>query len=584
MLLLVLAFLGGTLTILSPCVLPVIPFVFAQANRPFRTSGLPTLIGMAVTFAAVASAAAIGGGWVVRANQVGRTLALVLLAAFGIALIFPAIADALTRPLVRLGGRLQQRADASSGIGGALLLGVAVGFLWAPCAGPVLGLILTSAALGGASIRTTALLFAFAAGAATSLGLATAAGSRVFAAMKRSLGAEEWIRRGLGILVLAGVAAVALGLDTGILARLSLASTTPAEQRLVDRFGGRPSAQMFVGAAAGASSGPAAGDSASSAHTIPDLMLASGWINTPPLTATALRGHVVLLDIWTYSCINCLRTLPYVRAWADHYAGDGLVIIGVHSPEFAFERDPANVARAVRDLDIHYPVALDNNYGIWRALGNEYWPAQYLIDTSGHIRYRNAGEGHDAEAEKQIRQLLAESGHPDALASAMAEVSAGGAEAAAAMGSDLSPETYVGFRRAQRFASPEPVVRDSAAPYTAPGTLARNAWALDGRWSIGAEAATLDSAPGRIIFRFHARDVHLVLGPGPSGRPVRFRVRLDGAAPMEDHGSDVSADGDGTVTSQRLYQLLRQHGKIQDRTIEIEFLDPAVAAYAFTFG
>jgi cytochrome c biogenesis protein CcdA/thiol-disulfide isomerase/thioredoxin len=584
MLLLVLAFLGGTLTILSPCVLPVIPFVFAQANRPFRTSGLPTLVGMAVTFAAVASAAAIGGGWVVRANQVGRALALVFLAAFGIALIFPAIADALTRPLVQLGARLQQRADASTGVGGALLLGVAVGFLWAPCAGPVLGLILTSAALGGASIRTTALLFAFAAGAATSLGLAIAAGSRVFAAMKRSLGAEEWIRRGLGVLVLGGVAAVTLGLDTGILARLSLASTTPAEQRLVDRFSGRPAPQILVGTAAGSPAGAAAVDQAGSVRSIPDLMLASGWINTPPLTAASLRGHVVLLDVWTYSCINCLRTLPYVRAWADHYAADGLIIIGVHSPEFAFERDPSNVARAVRDLDIHYPVALDNNYGIWRALDNQYWPAQYLIDTSGHIRYQNAGEGRDAEAEQQIRKLLAESGHPDALTSAMATVSAGGAEAAAAMASDLSPETYVGYRRAQRLASPEPVVRDAAAPYTAPGTLARNAWALAGRWTVRAEAATLDSAPGRIVFRFHARDLHLVLGPGPSGRPVRFRVRLDRAAPMEDHGTDVSADGYGTVTSQRLYQLLRQHGPIQDRTIEIEFLDPGVAAYAFTFG
>jgi hypothetical protein len=229
-------------------------------------------------------------------------------------------------------------------------------------------------------------------------------------------------------------------------------------------------------------------------------------------------------------------------------------------------------------------VALDNKYGIWRALDNQYWPAEYLIDTSGHIRYQNAGEGHDAETEQQIRKLLAESGHPDALTSATADISAGGAEAAAAMASDLSPETYVGYRRAQRLASPEPVVHDSAAPYTAPGTLARNAWALGGRWSVGAEAATLDSAPGRLVFRFHARDVHLVLGPGPSGRPVRFRVRLDGEAPMEDHGTDISPAGDGTVTSQRLYQLLRQRGPIRDRTVEIEFLDPGVAAYAFTFG
>jgi cytochrome c biogenesis protein CcdA/thiol-disulfide isomerase/thioredoxin len=573
MLLFVLAFLGGTLTILSPCVLPVIPFVFAQSNRPFRTSGLPTLVGMAVTFAAVASAAAVGGGWVVRANQVGRAAALVLLAAFGVALVFPAVGDRLTRPFVALGSRLQQRADARTGVGGALLLGVAVGFLWAPCAGPILGLILTSAALGGASARTTFLLLAFAAGAAVSLGLATVAGSRVFAAMKRGLGAEEWIRRGLGVAVLLGVVAVAMGWDTGILARLSLASATPAEQRLVDRLANGPRVDP----------GPTATTpTPANADQLPDLAQATGWINTPPLTAAALRGHVVLLDVWTYSCINCLRTLPYVKAWASRYAADGLVVIGVHSPEFAFERDPANVAHAVRDLGVTYPVALDNGYAIWRALDNHYWPAQYLIDTSGRIRYRNAGEGHDADIEQHIRSLLAEGGHPPS--SGTAEINAGGAEAAAAMRSVGSPETYVGYRRAERLASPEAIRRDTSQTYSAPATLPLNAWGLVGTWTVGPEAAVLGSAPGHVVFRFHSRDLHLVLGPVADGRPIRFRVRVDGEAPMADHGSDVGGDGSGTVTTQRLYQLVRTRGAITDRTFDIEFLDPGVSVYAFTFG
>ena len=573
MLLFVLAFLGGTLTILSPCVLPVIPFVFAQSNRPFRTSGLPTLVGMAVTFAAVASAAAVGGGWVVRANQVGRTAALVLLAAFGVAMVFPAVGDRLTRPFVAFGSRLQQRADARTGVGGALLLGVAVGFLWAPCAGPILGLILTSAALGGASARTTFLLLAFAAGAAVSLGLATVAGSRVFAALKRGLGAEEWIRRGLGIAVLLGVVAVAMGWDTGILARLSLASTTPAEQRLVDRLANGPRVDPGPTATAAA---PA------NADQLPDLAQATGWINTPPLTAAALRGHVVLLDVWTYSCINCLRTLPYVKAWASRYAADGLIVIGVHSPEFAFERDPANVAHAVRDLGVTYPVALDNGYALWRALDNHYWPAQYLIDTSGRIRYRNAGEGHDADIEQHIRSLLAEGGHPPS--GGTAEIDAGGAEAAAAMRSVGSPETYVGYRRAERLASPEAIRRDTAQTYSAPATLPLNAWGLVGTWTVGPEAAVLASAPGHVVFRFHSRDLHLVLGPAADGRPIRFRVRVDGERPMADHGSDVAGDGSGTITTQRLYQLVRQRGTITDRTFDIEFLDPGVAVYAFTFG
>jgi len=573
MLLFVLAFLGGTLTILSPCVLPVIPFVFAQSNRPFRTSGLPTLVGMAVTFAAVASAAAVGGGWVVRANQVGRAAALVLLAAFGVALELPAVGDRLTRPFVAFGNRLQQRADARTGVGGALLLGVAVGFLWAPCAGPILGLILTSAALGGASARTTFLLLAFAAGAAVSLGLATVAGSRVFAAMKRGLGAEEWIRRGLGIAVLLGVVAVAMGWDTGILARLSLASTTPAEQRLVDRLANGPR----VDPGPTATAAPPA-----NADQLPDLAQATGWINMPPLTAAALRGHVVLLDVWTYSCINCLRTLPYVKAWASRYAADGLVVIGVHSPEFAFERDPANVAHAVRDLGVTYPVALDNGYAIWRALDNHYWPAQYLIDTSGRIRYRNAGEGHDAEIEQHIRSLLAESGHPPS--GGTAEINAGGAEAAAAMRSVRSPETYVGFRRVERLASPEPVRPYNAQRYSTPNSLPLNAWGLVGTWAVGPEAAVLGSAPGHVVFRFHSRDLHLVLGPAADGRPIRFRVRVDGEPPMADHGSDVAGDGSGTITTQRLYQLVRQRDAVTDRTFDIEFLDPGVSVYAFTFG
>jgi cytochrome c biogenesis protein CcdA/thiol-disulfide isomerase/thioredoxin len=580
MILLLLAFAGGALTIVSPCVLPVIPFVFAQAGRPFRSSGLPTLVGMAVTFAAVASAAALGGGWVVRANQVGRAAALVLLAAFGIALVVPAIGDRLTRPLVALGSRLQRRADARAGIGGAVLLGVAIGFLWAPCAGPILGLILTGAALGGASARTTLLLLAFAAGAATSLGLAIAAGGRVFAAMKRSLGAEEWIRRGVGLAVLAGVVAVAMGWDTGILARLSLTNTAPAEQHLVDRFAGGP-----VPAAGDGAGGKARGDTTVTARNdLPDLGGATAWLNSPPLTASGLRGHVVLLDVWTYSCINCLRTLPYIKTWAARYAPNGLVVIGVHSPEFAFEKDPANVARATRDLGITYPVAIDDDYAIWRALDNEYWPAQYLVDTAGHIRFRHAGEGGDAEIDRQIRSLLAESGHPATDSMPMAEVSAGGAEAAANAASLGSPETYVGYHMADRFASPEKVVPDAEARYSVPSTLVRNAWGLSGAWVVGPEAAVCLHPPGRVVFRFHARDLHLVLGPGPSGKAVRFRVRIDGEAPMADHGTDVGADGSGTVTEQRLYQLVRQSGPVRDRTFEIEFLDPGVSVYAFTFG
>ncbi|WP_143282589.1 thioredoxin family protein, partial [Burkholderia cenocepacia] len=310
------------------------------------------------------------------------------------------------------------------------------------------------------------------------------------------------------------------------------------------------------------------------------------WLNSPPLTAAGLRGKVVLIDFWTYSCINCLRTLPYTTAWARKYAPYGLVVIGVHAPEFAFERDIGNVKKAVHDLGIDYPVAIDNGYAIWRAFNNEYWPAHYFIDAQGRIRHHHFGEGEYAQSERAIQSLLAEAGHPDALnvPLGLAGAPAKGALAAADSADVRSPETYVGYARAESFASPGGVVRDAAHRYDAPGSPDLNGWGLAGTWNVGAERASLAAPDGRIIYRFHARDLHLVLGPGANGRPVRFRVTLDGAAPGAAHGADVDAQGYGTVTDQRLYQLVRQPGAIADRTFAIEFLDPGVDAYAFTFG
>ncbi|RQU63732.1 cytochrome c biogenesis protein DipZ [Burkholderia cenocepacia] len=622
MLLIVLAYLGGVLTILSPCILPVLPFVFARADQPFVRTGLPLLAGMALTFAVVATLAAVGGGWVAQANQAGRWIAIVLLAVFGLTLLMPRFAEHLTRPLVAAGNRLTgfaQRDGRPAGPASSLLLGVATGLLWAPCAGPILGLVLTGAALRGASVGTTLLLVAYAAGAATSLGVALVIGGKVFAAMKRSLGAGEWIRRGIGAALLAGVGAIALGLDTGALAQLSTVTTGGLETKLVDRLGGRsngapaaPAAPAATAAtddatggammAAAADGAPAGGGAMAGSATmraagatapalpvegtLPSLDGAVQWLNSPPLTAAGLRGKVVLVDFWTYSCINCLRTLPYTTAWARKYAPYGLVVIGVHAPEFAFERDIGNVKKAVHDLGIDYPVAIDNGYSIWRAFNNEYWPAHYFIDAQGRIRHHHFGEGEYAQSERAIQSLLAEAGHPDALnvPLGLAGAPAKGALAAADSADVRSPETYVGYARAESFASPGGVVRDAAHRYDAPAGPDLNGWGLAGTWNVGAERASLAAPDGRIVYRFHARDLHLVLGPGTSGRPVRFRVTLDGAAPGAAHGTDVDAQGYGTVTGQRLYQLVRQTGTIADRTFAIEFLDPGVDAYAFTFG
>ena len=572
MTLILLAYLGGILTIVSPCILPVLPFVFARGGRPFLTGTLPLLAGMIVMFAAVASLAAVGGGWAVSANQYGRIAAMVLLTLFAVTLLSRTLADRLTRPLVALGDRLSGTAGAQSGVGSSFLLGIATGLLWAPCAGPILGLVLTGAAISGASVRTTFLLFAYAAGAATSLALALLVGGRLFAAMKQSLGAGEWVRRALGVLVLAGVAAIAFGLDTGVLARVSLASTAGFEQGLVDKF--LPAKAIKTVAVAG-STLPIEG-------TMPELAGATGWLNTPPLTREALRGKVVVVDFWTYSCINCLRALPYIRAWAEKYKDHGLVVLGVHAPEFAFEKDPANVKKAVESLGVTYPVALDSNLAIWQAFNNQYWPAHYFIDAQGRIRAHHFGEGEYDKSERIIQTLLKEAGYKN-VPGGIVDPDAKGA-LAAADGNDMeSPETYVGYGRGQNFASntPQP---DKVASYTTPYPLGPNQWGLTGRWTIG-EEKSVAAVPGtKITFFFHARDLHLVLGPAAGGKPVRFKVTLDGQPVGAAHGEDTDAAGNGTVTSQRLYQLIRQQGAITNHTFSIEFLDPGVEAYAFTFG
>jgi cytochrome c biogenesis protein CcdA/thiol-disulfide isomerase/thioredoxin len=584
MILFLLAYLGGVLTIVSPCILPVIPFVLARADRPFLRNGLPMLVGMALAFAVVATLASVAGGWVVSANQYGRLAALTLLAIFGVTLLFPELADRLMRPLVAVGARLSQSADhASDGsVFAPLLLGVATGFLWAPCAGPVLGLILTGAALQGASVKTTLLLLTYAAGAATSLALALLVGGRVFSVMKRLIGAGEWVRRGLGAAVLAAIVAIALGLDTGFLTNLSLASTSSLEQSLLDKFRPRENIAMTGGPSMMRAKPVGQGDELPVEGPLPSLSGAVEWLNSKPLTADDLKGKVVVVDFWTYSCINCLRSIPYVRAWAEKYRDHGLVVIGVHAPEFAFERNVDNVRKAISTLKITYPVAIDNDYKIWRAFENEYWPAHYFIDAKGLIRHQHFGEGEYEESERVIQKLLADAGDRNVPADVVA-VSASGAEAASAKTDVESPETYIGYNRIDHFVSPGGVVQDASHVYAA-GEPHLNDWSLVGNWTIGGERALLNDKDGSIIYRFHARDLHLVLGPAADGRPVRFRITIDGVAPGASHGADVDSEGQGVVTAQRLYQLVRDPGAIVDHTFEIRFLDPGVQAYAFTFG
>jgi len=316
---------------------------------------------------------------------------------------------------------------------------------------------------------------------------------------------------------------------------------------------------------------------------LPSLGGATGWLNSQPLTAAGLRGKVVLIDVWTYTCINWLRTLPYVRAWAEKYKNQGLVVIGVHSPEFAFEKNVDNVRRAAKDMKVNYPIAIDSNYAIWRALNNQYWPALYFVDAQGRIRHHHFGEGEYEQSERIIQQLLAEAGVAG-IGNELVSVDARGAEAPADWGSLKSPENYVGYERTENFASPGGAVLDKRRVYAVPARLNLNHWALSGDWTVGKQATLLNKANGRIVYRFHARDLHLVMGPAAQGTSVRFRVLIDGQPPGAAHGIDVDAQGNGAVTEQRLYQLLRQPKPITDRQFEIEFLDSGAEAFAFTFG
>jgi thiol-disulfide isomerase/thioredoxin len=315
----------------------------------------------------------------------------------------------------------------------------------------------------------------------------------------------------------------------------------------------------------------------------PSLGGATEWLNSPPLTAAGLRGKVVLIDVWTYTCINWLRTLPYVRAWAEKYKNQGLVVIGVHSPEFAFEKDIDNVRRAAKEMRVDYPIAVDSDHAIWRALKNEYWPALYVVDAQGRIRHHQFGEGGYDQSENTIQQLLSEAG-TSGIGHDLVSVDARGAELAADWSSLKSPENYVGYERTENFASPGGSVLGKGRVYAVPVKLKLNQWALSGDWTVEKNLTVLNKPNGRIAYRFHARDLHLVMGPSTRGASVRFRVLIDGQPPTAAHGIDVDDQGNGTVTEQRLYQLIRQPKPIVDRQFEIEFLDSGVEAFAFTFG
>jgi hypothetical protein len=315
---------------------------------------------------------------------------------------------------------------------------------------------------------------------------------------------------------------------------------------------------------------------------LPPFDGATTWLNSQPLTPADLRGQVVLISFGTYTCINWIRSLPWIRAWADAYADRGLTVLGVQTPEFDFEGDLANVTRAIHEMDVRYPVAVDNDYALWQAFDNHYWPALYFADAKGQIRHHHFGEGEYEQSEMVLQMLLREAGTE--IEQGLMTIETQGVEAAADWSSLGSPETYLGYGRAAGLASPEPVARDGRQHYSAPAVLRRNHWSLSGDWQIGSIAVRPNQPDGSISYRFFARDLNLVMGPPVTDKPVRFTVLLDGEPPGAAHGVDTDGHGNGTAEYQRMYQLIRQPGPIHDRTFTITFPDPGIEAFVFTFG
>jgi cytochrome c biogenesis protein CcdA/thiol-disulfide isomerase/thioredoxin len=570
-LLVIVAFVAGLATAVSPCVLPILPIVLATGAEGDRRRPYLVIAGLIASF----SFFTLASVQIIKAlnlpSSTLRDIAIAVIAVFGLTLLVPALTAGYERVTARLPGVGARMAR--PGVAGGLITGVGLGLVWTPCAGPILGAITSLAVTAPGSLATLTLVVAYAVGAGLPL-LAIALGGRAALARLRLRSASAWASQALGILVLLTAALMAVGADTAISADLTsaLPDWTGTLQTL-ERAGQVQSALHDVGAAPNASglgSGSAAGG-LSVGPSAPNFAGIDHWLNSKPLTMAGLRGKVVLVDFWTYSCINCIRTLPYVEGWYQKYAAEGLVIVGVHTPEFAFEHDTGNVAAAIARFGITYPVAQDNEYSTWSAFGNGYWPADYLIDATGHIRSQHFGEGDYNQTEAEIRSLLAEAGKSSLPSAAPA------AQAPPFVNNE-TPETYIGTDRANSFASPQ-----NAAPgpnrYTFPSSLADDGFAVSGTFDFQAQYATATVAGDQLELSFYARDVYLVAA---ADSPVPAIVRVTGATGAA-ATEDVAANGSMTIGTARLYHLVHLPSAARG-TVIITFNKAGARSYSFTFG
>ena len=539
LILLAIGFVAGIVTALSPCVLPVLPIVLAGGATGRRP--LAIVAGIVVSFTVFTLFAAWLLDLLGLPQDLLRNLAIALLFLVALTLLVPQIGELIARPLQALTRR------GSGDLGGGFFLGASLGLVFVPCAGPVLAAVTVIAAKREVGLDGLLLTLSYATGAALPMLAIAIAGQR---AAKGFRARVETIRRAAGVLVAAAALAIALGVDQEL--QTAIPGYTESLQK---RFERSSAAQRELGELTGARAPRATGDTGSALKNYgpaPEFRGIVGWINSQPLTLKSLRGRVVLIDFWTYSCINCLRTLPHIREWDDRYRQAGLTIVGVHTPEFAFERVASNVRENVKELDLSYPVALDNDFGTWEAWHNQYWPAKYLIDRNGHVRYFHFGEGEYAETEEMIRTLLGKDAPP---ASGLADDSPGGLR---------TPESYLGYQRIDRNGG-DAVVKDEPHAYTFPRGLLENELAFGGVWTVEDERAIAGASAG-LRLQYRARDVYLVLtGKGS------VRVLVDGKPERT-----VRVAGD------RLYTLVARP-EIGDHLLELRF-SPGVAGYAFTFG
>lgn len=570
-LLLIVAFVAGLVTAVSPCVLPVLPIVLAAGAGDDRRRPYLIISGLIASFSFFTLASVQIIGALHLPSSTLRDLAIVVVAVFGLTLLVPSLSAAYERATARipaLGARM-----AHPGLVGGLVTGVGLGLVWTPCAGPILGAVTSLAVTQPGSAATIALVIAYAIGAGIPL-LAIALGGRAALARLKLRSASAWATRALGVLVLATAGLMAVGADTAISADLTsalpdwtgtlqtLERTQQVQSALSNLEFGTQGTQ-----GAGPQSALPVGDLA------PEFKGIDNWLNSKPLTMAGLRGKVVLVDFWTYSCVNCIRTLPYVESWYEKYAAEGLVIVGVHSPEFAFEHDTGNVAAAIARFGITYPVAQDNEFATWNAYANEFWPADYLIDATGHERNAHYGEGDYVQTENEIVSLLAEAGAaPSALPTPAASA------APVPIAGDQTPEMYLGTDRGQSFTSPQNA-RPGPASYTFPGSLPGDSFAVSGTFDFQPQYALATAAGDRIELSFWARDVYLVLA---ADSPVPAKVSVDGAS-SGNSTEDVAIDGSMTIGAARLYHLVHLPA-VARGTVMITFEAAGARAYAFTFG